>query len=44
MAKRHENHKVGSLGELHIARMFEELGYACSAISPDYGGRIDRTL
>jgi len=37
MAKRHENHKIGSLGELHIARMFEELGYACSAISPDYG-------
>ncbi len=37
MAIRHPNHGLGSRAELRIMTIFEELGYACSKITPDYG-------
>lgn len=37
MAKRDNNHKTGSKGEWWARGTFENEGYACSAIDPDYG-------
>lgn len=37
MAKRDKNHKIGSRGEWWVRGVFEEEGFACSAIDPDYG-------
>lgn len=37
MAKRDRNHKIGSRGEWWARGVFEDEGYACSSIDPDYG-------